>query len=58
MKNYSTINVQGRVHVLCDAKSRSNTHFPDANYLGTGKALCGVLERGESLEEWNGRFKK
>ena len=26
--------------------------FPQPNFRGTGKALCGILKEGESLEEW------
>ncbi len=29
--------------------------MPDPNYMGTGKALCGVLNEGESFEHWKKR---
>jgi hypothetical protein len=62
-KHYELIKVHGREHVITEqlairrtvrsfnGKYIEITH-PDANYMGTGKCLCGVLNKGESLEEW------
>ena len=48
--NYSTVKVAGREHVVCDA-DRGNL-WPQPNYRRTGKALCGVLDKGQSLSNW------
>lgn len=53
-KLYSTVVVAGRLHVLCEAKERKGP-YRDPNYMGTGRALCGVLRRGQTLEEWMGK---
>lgn len=52
MKNYQIINVSKRQHVLTAASTREGTIFPEANYLGTGLALCGVLKKDQTLEKW------
>lgn len=49
---YSTIVVWSRLHVICESKERKGNLHRDANYMGTGKALCGVLKKGQTLEEW------
>ena len=62
---YSTINVNGRVHVLCESTIRPNYNttneftgkkiegkIPEANYLNTGMALCGVIDKGDTLQDW------
>ena len=45
-----TIKLNGREHILKDVV-RYGVH-PDPNFAGTGKALCGVLKKGQSLEDW------
>lgn len=50
--NYSTIEVQGHTHVLIIADNRFSNNFADANYRMTGKALCGVMRKGETLEQF------
>jgi hypothetical protein len=55
MRNYQTIRVNGRQHVICSTESRVNVHgtkFADANYMNTKKALCGVLGKNETLAVW------
>lgn len=49
-KIYDTVISHGRKHVICEAKDRSGYLAP--NYLGTKRALCGVLLRGQTLENW------
>jgi len=49
---YSTVVVAGRLHVICEAKDRRGGIHRDPNYMGTGRALCGVLKKGQTLEEW------
>lgn len=56
MKNYTTIQVNGRLHVLCFVEDRRG--YPNPNYRGTGKALCGVIEKGDTLEDWKRKNKK
>lgn len=50
-KNYELIKVHGREHVITE-QSYNRTGYPDANYMGTGKCLCGVLEKGQTIEAW------
>ena len=50
-REYKTLTVEGREHVICTAKNRG-PGLPDANYMGTGMALCGVLPKGESIDYW------
>lgn len=52
MSNYTTITVLGHQHVLCEASDRGRLGHPNANYMGTKMALCGVIEKGKTLEEW------
>jgi hypothetical protein len=59
MKNYKVIEVYGRKHVVRSIPSRgggSNNALPDADYMGTGMALCGVLNDNETLDEWEIRI--
>ncbi len=51
MKIYETVTVRGRLHVVCES-SRSGSSFPDPNYMNTGKALCGVVAKGLTLDDW------
>lgn len=63
MEHYKILKVAGQEHVLRHV-DRSETFYlsvggekvknklPDANYLGTGMALCGVLRKGESLKKF------
>jgi hypothetical protein len=50
--NYKIIEVGKFRHVLCTIKSRENSLHEDANYRGTGMALCGVLAPRASLVEF------
>ena len=50
--NYSTISVNGHNHVLIISDTRDNSNMPAANYRNTGKALCGVMRKGETLEQF------
>jgi hypothetical protein len=60
---YSCITVYGYQHVITEAQDRYRVSkptkdgkkqdiLPDANYRNTGKALCGILMKGESLQSW------
>ena len=66
-KHYETIRVGGRTHVITKSEPRgfyqdSNKNpigeIPEANYMNTCMALCGVLKKGESLASWKKRKKK
>ena len=57
MNYYTTILVCGRLHVLREVSPR-NTGIPEANYMGTGKALCGVVDKGDTLEDWIKKYRK
>ena len=61
-KIYKTIPVNGQVHVITNAESRPKgtkaepyKDIADADYRGTGMALCGVCLPGESLPQWKQR---
>ena len=53
---YSVINVAGRNHVVCEARFRGD--HPEPNYQGTFKALCGVIDKGHTLEDWKKKHNK
>lgn len=56
---YSTIKVVNRLHVLKEVfRSDDGRQYPNPNYLKTGKALCGILEKNQTLEEWCEKYKK
>jgi len=58
MKTYTLFRILGRDHVLTDAEDRNSHVHPCANYLSTGKAMAGVLNKGETIEQWMKRTKK
>lgn len=49
MKNYSTVNGVKVTYVVIEQK-RSEHEQP--NFLGTGKALVGMLKNGQSLQDF------
>ena len=51
MKHFSTIEVNGRSHVICP-KSDRGAGIKKADYQETGMALCGVIQRGQTLKQW------
>ena len=62
-KSYSTIEVCGKTHVLTINEDRRTKLYKgqlmeNANYRGTGLALCGVLKTGKNLEQWKKRKQK
>jgi hypothetical protein len=58
-KKYTVIPVMGHLHVICQQSDRSSairsdgsrTHR-DANYMNTGLALCGVIKKTHTLQQW------
>jgi len=61
MKEFKTIMVCGKTHVVCRIEDRPNESkrkdgstvtIEQPNYLGLGVALCGVLKENETLEKW------
>ena len=56
-KIFKVISVSGRQHVITNVATRDAT-LADANYLGTGMALCGVLNEGETLVDWRNRTRQ
>ena len=52
IREYSTIDVYGHHHIISDISVDERLPFPLPNYLHTGKALCGILQPGETLESW------
>ena len=57
MKVYNIVTVGTRKHVVCTVTSRSGG-VDNPNYMGTGMALCGVMKKGETLEQWKKRVGK
>lgn len=49
-----TKTVYRRTHVLVESRNRYG-NYPEANYLGTGLALAGVLKENETLDQWKKR---
>lgn len=57
MSNYSVILFAGRKCVICEVQNRGNYvnglgKIADADFQNTGKALCGILQPGQTLENW------
>jgi hypothetical protein len=53
-KIFKVIPVSGRQHVVTNIEARGKG-VENANYMGTGMALCGVLKEGEALHDWKKR---
>jgi hypothetical protein len=51
MKIYSTIKVNNRLHVLREISWRY-ADYPLPDYRETGKALAGIVKKGETLNDW------
>ena len=49
---YVTMPIHHKKYVLREAEPRKNSTHDNANFMGTGMALCGILKEGESLETW------
>lgn len=56
-KIYKTIEVFGRIHVLCESETRNGSRHNQANYIGTGLALAGVVQKGKNLKFWINNLK-
>lgn len=51
-KFYKTLKVGKFDYVVCDKDSRYGTIFPESDFAGSGMALCGALQNGETLQDW------
>ena len=49
MKEYTIMNTNNTRYVLCERKRDDGN---DANFMDTGLALTGILENGESLQDF------
>lgn len=53
---YQIIMVYQRMHVVCPVGERgkysTGEYIPMPDYQGTGMALCGVIKKGETLNDW------
>ena len=49
MKEYTIMNTNNARYVLCERKRDDGN---DANFMNTGLALTGILENGESLQDF------
>lgn len=57
MNQYMPLQIGAFTHVLTFASDRGDK-IPGANYKGTGKALVGVLKKGETMTDFINRQKK
>ena len=63
-QEYRLLEIGRRTHVLVSSDRNTNIYdkdefgytakekIPEANYMNTGMALCGILRQGESLENF------
>lgn len=51
-KIYEIIEIKGLRCVVCEAQDRTNSIWPKADFMKTGKALCGVLRPYETFDHW------
>lgn len=51
-----TIELNGSIHILTEGQNRPG--HPNANFAGTGMALCGVARKGETFDKYVKRNKK
>ena len=56
-KEYTVVKTGKRGYVLCGGENRKSV-YSEANFMGTGKALCGVLEKGETIEDFKKKVQK
>lgn len=63
--SFLTIEVSGRMHVVKDCKrpiqydakmKTTLSSIPSANYRGTGMGLCGILQPGQTLQEFTALY--
>jgi hypothetical protein len=52
MKNYETYQQGNRTYILTDDNDRTGTVHAQPNWMGTGKALAGILAPGDTMEKW------
>jgi len=61
-KNYQVLNVGNRLYVVCEAEARpyyrTGGKIPEANYMNSGMALCGIIDRGKTLGYWKKKNNK
>lgn len=55
---FKLVNVLGWEHVVTEQKHHRTLPYNDANYMNTGMCLCGILNKGETIEDWEKRTKK
>ena len=48
---YMTIPVYGKKYVMRNFK-RLDYHLPQPDFMGMGMALCGILNEGETTQQW------
>ena len=51
-KIYNTMKLHGREYVLSFPVKRENSNIPEPDFLKTGKALAGILAKGQSLADF------
>jgi len=56
MKHYEYRLINGMRCVLIPGEDRGK--YPDANFMGTRKALAGILKDDETFEDWLKRKEK
>lgn len=58
MKEYTIRKIGNTIYVLNGNSESGKSLTRNANFLGTGMALCGILKKGESLASWEKKLKK
>ena len=55
---YKIINLHNRDYIVKEQEKHRAGDYPQANFLGSGMCLCGVLNKQETLEQWEVRTNK
>jgi len=58
IEKYSVLQRNGISYVLKIYEGDRPSSWDMPNFMGTGKALAGILKKGETLEEWLKRKEK
>lgn len=58
IEKYSVLQRNGISYVLKIYEGNRSSPWDMPNFMGTGKALAGILKKGETLEEWLKRKEK
>jgi len=54
-REFITVIFNNRIHILIQPSERSE-EIKAANWNGTGLALCGVVAKNQTVEQWKTKF--